>query len=149
MNAQGEVFLKRGADWVPINASSIPQVYKYTATYSQLATAGLTNDIELFSLPAGGIIKSVKLKHSTPFTGGTIATYTLSVGITGNLVKYMAAFNVFQATGDSVLNFSTLAAAENHNSATSVRVAAISTVGNLNAATQGSADIFVEWFVAR
>lgn len=119
---------------------------KYTVLYSALATAGVTNNIELFSLPAKTVVEKVIIKTSIAFLGGLIATYTLSVGIAGTLAKYIAAFDVNQAVGATVFGFSAATVAstpENFSSATSVKVAAISTVGNLDAATQGSVDIYV------
>lgn len=119
---------------------------KYTVLYSALSTAGLTNNIELFSLPAKAVVQKVIIKTSTAFTGGLVATYTLSVGISGTLAKYIAAFDVKQAVGATVFGFSAATVAstpEDFGSATSIKVAAISTVANLDQATQGSADIYV------
>ena len=79
----------------------VPRWIKVTKTYTDLAAASLTNNIEVYSLPAGNVIHATKLKHSASFTGGTIASYTLSVGITGNLVKYLMAFDVFQAPSNT------------------------------------------------
>lgn len=127
-------FHRPGARWV-----------KVTKTYTSLSTAGLTNDIEVFSLPAGWAVHGATLKHSTPFTGGTIATYTTSVGPTGALAKYVAASDVLQAAGATVSGVSLLTTfvVENWSSTTSIRLAAISTVGNLNAATAGSVDVYL------
>ncbi len=116
---------------------------KYTVTYAALAAASLTNNIELFSLPGGGVIHDVVIKPQTSFLGGLISAYTLSVGIATNFVKYAAAFNTFQAPGDAVAQLSTVQGFENCVAATSIRVTAISVTGLLNAATQGSADIWV------
>ena len=124
-------------------ALTVPAWTKYTVTYAQLAAGALTNDIQLFSLPARGTVHAVVIKHSASFTGGAIATYTLSVGIAGTLAKYASAFNVFQASGNTVLQSSGGAFTENAGAATSVRVAATSTGANLNAATAGSATIWV------
>jgi len=124
-------------------ALTVPAWTKYTVTYAQLAAGALTNDIQLFSLPARGTVHAVVIKHSASFTGGMIATYTLSVGIAGTLAKYASAFNVFQAPGDTVLQSSGGAFTENAGAAISVRVAATSTGANLNAATAGSATIWV------
>jgi len=99
---------------------------KYTVLYSALATAGVTNDIELFSLPAKTVVEKVIIKTSTAFLGGLIATYTLSVGISGTLAKYIAAFDVFQTVGATVFGFSAATVAstpENFSSAVSVKVA--------------------------
>lgn len=120
-----------------------PVWVKYTKTYSDLSTAGATNDIELFSLAAKEVIHNVIIKHSTAFSGGLIATYTLSVGIIGNLVKYAAAFNVFQAVSATTMQTSVLAGMESSSGATSIRLSAVSTVGLLNAATAGVVDVWV------
>ena len=117
---------------------------KYTVLFSDIAAAALTNDIELFQLPAKGVIHQCILKHTQAFTGGAIATYTLSVGIAANFIKYAAAFNVFQAPGNAIFGFNSLQNMEGFGpGATSIRVRAVSTVGNLNAATQGSCNIWV------
>lgn len=125
-----------------LGSTSILSWTKYTTGFAALSTAGLTNDIELFSLPAKTMIHSVVIKQSTAFSGGLIATYTVSVGINGNLVKYAAAFNVFQAVGATTFGTNFLPAIENFTSATSIRIAAISTVGNLNAAVAGSVEVW-------
>lgn len=131
-----------------LTASQIPasddRWVKVTKTFSDLAAAALTNNIEVYSLPAGGVIHAVKIKHSASFTGGAIATYTLSVGITGTLAKYAAAFNVFQAPGATVQQISSTVGTENHTAATSIKLAATSTVGTLDAATAGSVDIWLD-----
>ena len=121
---------------------------RYTITYDRLSTAGLTNDVELFKLPPGGYIAAVKIKHSTPFAGGLIATYTLSVGISGTLAKYAIAFDVKQTVADAAMGINLISGFESHIAPTSVRAAAISTVANLNAATAGRADIWIAWGVA-
>src|ERR1700687_2575339 len=83
------------------NASNVPQWTKYTVTYTQLAAAAFTNNVILFSLPAKSMVTNVIVKHSTPFTGGLLTAYSISVGIGTNPVKYAAAFNVFQAASDT------------------------------------------------
>lgn len=121
---------------------NVPKVTKVTKTYQNFSTAGLTNDIEIYSLDAGERLVGVTMSHTSNFTGGAIATYTLSVGINGNLTKYSAAMNVFSGAGafQDTSNFYI----ESWSASTSVRAAAVSTVANLSAATSGSVDIFVE-----
>lgn len=113
---------------------------KYTVAHTALQVAGLTNDVELLSLPAGGNIHAIKMRHSVAFGGGLIAGYTLSIGIGGNLIKYMAAASVF---GSSAIAVSGTFGCESHSGATSIRLAAVATTGLLNSSTQGSADIWV------
>jgi hypothetical protein len=118
-----------------------------TKTYSDFSDTDTQNDIEILSLPAGGVIHEVKIKHSEAFTGGSISAYTISVGITGTLDKYCSAFNVFQAPGNTVQALGGVIGTENHGAATSIRADANSTDGNLNAATQGSVDIWILYSV--
>lgn len=129
----------------PVISAETSRWIKVTKSYTDFAVAGLTNDIEIYSLPAKSIIQGVVIKHSTPFTGGVIATYTASVGIVGNLVKYAAAFNVLQAVGNTVFGLGTIIAptVEDFGSAKSIRGSVISTIGNLNVATQGSVDFYL------
>lgn len=116
---------------------------KYTVTFTQLSAAALTNNIELFQLSAKEMVHSVVVKASAAFVGGLIATYTVSVGPAGNLVKYAVAFNVFQVPATNLSSVNILPGVEDFSSATSIRISAISTVGNLNAATAGSVDVWV------
>lgn len=129
----------------PVIAGEVSRWIKITKTYSNFSTAGLTNDIEIYSLPAKSIIQGCVIKHTTLFSGGTIATYTASVGINGNLVKYAATFNVLQAVANTTFGIGTAIAptVENFGVATSIRGSVISTVGLLNAATQGSVDFYL------
>lgn len=117
--------------------------FNYPLSYVDFQTAALTNDIELFSLPAKGVIHTVVIKHSTPFTGGTISAYTLSVGIASNFTKYTSAFDVFQASSDTVFLISTSNNAENFTSPTSIRIQATSVGDNLDQATAGDVEVWV------
>ena len=81
----------------PLTPDAIPAWFRVRKAYSDFTAAATTESIELYSLPAGAVIHAVIQKHSASFTGGSISAYTTSVGITGTLAKYAAAFNVFQA----------------------------------------------------
>ena len=119
---------------------------KFTASWSDFVGFGATSgDIELFSLPAGGIITMVKIKHSTGFTGTAQTSFTLSVGIVGNLIKYHPAYEVnatANPAGPTTFSIDSQVGSENHGSATSIRLAANSDV-NLSALTAGAVDVWV------
>jgi hypothetical protein len=121
--------------------------HKYTVTHTALQAAATTNNIELFSLPARGVIRNIVIKHSNGFSGGTISAYTVSVGIAGNLNKYASAFDVFQATGAGVGQMSSVADFESFGGATSIKIAATSTGDDLDQSTTGSVDVYVLWGV--
>lgn len=126
-------------------AVGLPIWKNYTISHTELQAAATTNDIQLLSLPAKGVIHAVIIKHNTAFSGGAISAYTVSVGISGNLTKYASAFNVFQATGDTVAQSTNVLDVENFGSATSIRISATSVGANLNASTAGSVTISVLW----
>lgn len=120
-----------------------PVWQRFEVGFAQLAAAAFSNNIELLSLPPRGVIHAVNIAHTQPFTGGLIATYTMSVGIASNLTKYADVFNVLQAVSGSAFLHSVVGGVESTTNATSIRVAGVSTVGLLNAATQGTAIIRV------
>lgn len=132
---------------VPDSGSGVFQVHEVTKVYTDFATAGLTNDIEIFSLPPGGVIHAVKLKHSTAFTGGSIASYTLSVGVVGTLAKYLAAKDVFTAAGATVIYTGATIGADHQTNAISIRAEATGS-HNLDTATAGSATFWIYYSVA-
>src|SRR6266508_941516 len=107
----------------------VPQWLKITKSYTDFSTAGLTNDIEIYSLPAKSMINATQVFATTVFSGGLIAAYTISVGISGTLEKYAAAVNVF--TGAALQQPSAITGIESMSGATSIRAAAISVTGNL------------------
>jgi len=116
----------------------------YTFTAAQLAAAALTNTVTLTALPAKTVVHAVVIKHSAAFGGGTIATYTVAVGITGNLAKYATAFDVFQAPGASKDQISSGGAdIESFTASANLLLTATATGGNLNTATTGSVTVWV------
>lgn len=130
----------------PVASNPIAPVWqKYTVSHADLQAAALTNDIELFSLPAKAAIHNVVIKHSVAFAGTGITAYDLSVGIASNLDKYSSAFDVFQAAGSSVGQATAAFDFEDFVSSTSIRVAATSVGANLDQSTDGSVDIYVLW----
>ena len=106
-----------------------------------MQTDALTNDVALFTLPARGKITGLTIKHSTAFAGTSITAVTVSVGLSGNTTAYANAFNILQATGDTVMqddggHFSA-------SFASHAVTARFTSVGaNLSALTAGSVDIW-------
>lgn len=137
------VRLADDSDDAKLTALNVPCWTKYTFTFSDFSTAATTNSITLFSLRAGGVIHAVKIKHSTAFSGGAIASYTVEAGIAGNTTKYAPAFDVFQATGATTYAITNDGFGESHTASTTIQITATSTGANLDAATAGSVDVWV------
>jgi len=129
--------------------NNVPAWEKFTKSYSDFVSAGYSNTITLFTLPAGGVIHGVKIKHRNCFSGNSITGYTISVGIDGALAKYASPFDVYQNYGDDVFEMALGLFSESHANATLVRVTAASVNGTLNMGTQGVVDIWVLKSVAR
>lgn len=123
-------------------SANSPQITKVTKTYADFSAAALTNDIEIYSLLPGERIIANTMYASADFKGGAIASYTISLGITGNFTKYAAAFNAFAGVGtfQDTSNFFI----ESWTANTSVRAQATSTGANLNTANSGSIDFYIE-----
>lgn len=120
-----------------------PTWKKVTKTYTDLATGGVTNNITVYTLAAKEYVHDVKIVPTTAFSGGLIATYSLSVGIAGSLLKYAAAVDVFTGNTTTNLVHTPLAGLESTGGATALKLSAISTVANLSAATAGSVDVYI------
>lgn len=114
---------------------------KYTKAYTDFSTAAVTNSVDLFTLQAKEVIHMIQIVPTVAFAGGLIATYTVSVGIVGVLAKYAIAANAF--TGFTLPTINALPGLESTSGTTAIKATAVSTVGNLNAATAGSVDIYV------
>jgi len=115
-----------------------------TKTFTDFSTAGATNTIASgYSLPAKSIVTGCQVIATTLFSGGTVASYTVSVGIGsgGSIAKYAIATNVF--TGATLAAPNVLPGIESTSAAVSITLTATATVGLLNAATAGSVDIYL------
>jgi len=131
-------------DWSRVTLDyEAPKWLKVTKTYQDFSTAGLTNNITILTLPIKGYIHDIKIVPTTAFSGGTIATYTLSVGIAGNLTKYVPTTNVFTGNTTATDIHVPNSGIESTSGTTAIKAEAISTVGNLSAATAGSVDFYI------
>jgi len=133
-------------------APEVPKWVKVTKTYADFSTASTTNTVTVYTLPAGGVVLAVKVKHSASFTGGAITAYSLnSIGVTGATSKYFAApFSIFQATGATVGKYCTTSSGpaglqdiDSQTATTNVIASVSSTGANLSAATAGSVDVWL------
>ncbi len=83
------------------------------------------------------------VKHSTPFSGGSISAYTVGIGTVGDANKYTAAFDVYQGASNVAYQDSTTAGSENFGAPVNIKITATSSGGALSTATAGSVDVWV------
>jgi len=71
--------------------------------YNQLSGPPYNTSIAL-TIPQGSFLLYTRVKHSTPFTGGSLTGMTVSMGKLGFANNFFTqAFNVFQAVADGTL----------------------------------------------
>jgi len=117
---------------------------KITKTYSDFATAGLTNTIDLFTLPAKTRVTDTFVKHDTQFLGGGITAYQIGCGVTGDLNKLSYDFDVFQAVATDVGAHHRYGGIFDMTNPTTLKITAKSVGANLNVATQGVVQIQID-----
>lgn len=119
----------------------------YTVNAADISALGAatSGSIPLFTLPAGGVITFTKVKHSAPVVGASVSAATAQVATSNN--TYGTAFNVFQASGAEVFDFSGTAKKENHSTGTVVNLSVTSTGANLSAVTAGTIQVWVEYII--
>lgn len=144
VNANEYVKMNQNADGFTYDNAN-PQVSSITLSYADLQTAAMTNNIELFDLPASAMLTSVFIKHNTAFAGGAIATMTASVGIATDYQRFIDQFNIAQAVSDS--NYDSIMAnyLGSWANATTIYLQAVSTGANLSALTSGSVTIYYSY----
>lgn len=116
---------------------------KQSFAFGLFATAGLTLDVEAFSLPARGMIDQVIVKSSIAFVGAGITALTAAVGIGGELDRYLSLHDLL--AGVSGTNF--LHAVSNEvrdfGAAESIRLQLTATDANLDQLTAGAVDVYI------
>ncbi len=117
---------------------------RFSVPHTLLQTAAINQDVEIFSLPPKGAFEAVALKHSVAFKGGPLSAYSLSLGISGDLTRYLPPVDVFRDPGDEIFAANSVLALQSFGSATSIRLAAVSDGAFLNQSTSGSVDIWLK-----
>ncbi len=128
----------------------VPTWYSTTCAFGDFSVAANTRQIALVTVPAGTIVWGVKVKASTLFSGGAIASYNLSVGTTSNATQFSAAYDVhttpvgaaiYQLTAPTGLSNTT--GAPSHTGTTALQIQAGDAGALLNAATAGAATVWL------
>lgn len=116
---------------------------KYTFTHADAPfnTAANSDSVTIFTPAADQVIHGVRIKHGTAFSGGGSTLVNVSVGITGDAIKYASQFDVFQAVAAGIYQLSNNFGGE--DGATAITLTATSDV-NLSALTAGSVDVWIQ-----
>lgn len=130
----------------PTNPTQVPTWFPcIDFDYTEFAAfAALVGDIEKYSLPARCTIEGVALHVSQAFAAPGLTALTLSVGLTGNLAKYLSAHDAFAAPSNTNIATANQLFAENLGAATSVRLSAAATGANLSTLTAGAGCLWLK-----
>jgi hypothetical protein len=109
---------------------------------ASFTAAATSQQIPVFNLEPHGVIHGIKIRHTTPFSGGGLSAFTISLGDINTVDLFASAYDVFQATGSRVYQLSSNFYAEDNTNPTCLYVNGISTSANVNAATAGAATIW-------
>jgi len=106
--------------------------------------AALTGDIEIASLVAKGLIEQIVVKHTTLFVGSGITSLKADVGITGDLTRYLALFDLLAAVADTTFNQSISNELHDFGAVTSLRLQLTAVGANLDQLTDGDVDVYIK-----
>lgn len=133
-----------------INAKTLKEragmVKKIHIDYNAFTAAATTESITIHTLPAGWAVKNCVMKHSQNFTGGSVASATLSLGVTGLPTDLIATpLDVFAASsGTGFVNSTDPLKIYDFGASTSIIIELTTSGGNINTLTQGGVDVYME-----
>lgn len=122
-----------------------PTMMKLTVPFTSFETSGFSTTVPVVTLPPKSVVMGAIMKHTQPFSGGIIATCTLSLGVTGNLIKYCPAYNCMAPVSDTAFGAlsSPILDLQGFTTGPTVVATCVTTVANTLALTQGSVDIYI------
>lgn len=136
--------LKAAPAGASTNTNLNPCWQKFTIGEAALTDADTSEDETLFTCTQFCKLRGAVVKHSASFTGGTLSAMTVSVGTASAPTTYTAAFDIFQATGDTVFQDTDMLSSATMAAAGHTVIAQFNSTGdNVVNATAGSVDIWV------
>lgn len=111
--------------------------------YAQFSDPGNSKSILLYSLPRKGVIHGVTMKHRTKFEGGAITKVTGSVGVLGDLDRYLTSYDISTTVSDTEFAITHVLDSIDFGSIIPLQITLRSTGGPLNTLTVGSVDVWL------
>lgn len=104
----------------------------------------LNGDVEIIEIPIIGVLEHVIIKHTTVFVGAGITTLKASVGVVGDLTRYLSQFDLLAAVADTTFDQEIMQELFDFGAVKSVRLQLTATGANLDQLSGGSLDIYVK-----
>jgi len=126
-----------------LNTSNFPSWQKLHVTATDLAAASTTKKYDFDLLQINEIIHAVVVVPTIQFSGGTIASYAITVGVSGSQTKYLGSSDMLATPSGSLFYSKTQSTIqpESNDQTTTVSIWATSDV-DTNVATHGAFDIY-------
>ncbi len=125
-----------------VPATIYPSWKKITKTYSDFSTAGLTNNISIYTLQPKEVILAYSIKHTTQFSGTLITSILASIGIVGTLALFLqGTTNMTGAPNGVDINIGNSVFMQSTSGTTDVRLTLVSIGAFLNALTAGVVEV--------
>ncbi len=120
---------------------------KITKTYADFSAAATSNSIVSgFDLPIKGLVHTIFINPTIGFSGGSLFSYSMSVGYSGNNAIWLTNKPINTTGSYSSSTFGN-APGSSLAAITPVLLTATSSGANLNAATAGSVDIWIYYSI--
>lgn len=135
-----------GGGGTPAAPSSVPTWFPcFAFTFANFTGfAALTGDVQIYSLPDGCEISGAVIKTSQAFAGPGITSVLLSLGLVGDLARYVSPIEGVSAPAGNYFGSGGQLQIENFAAATSIRLAAQSTGANLSVLTAGAGCVYLK-----
>ena len=115
---------------------------KVVVKYSQFDAADTTDTVTLYTTKRFETIERIVMRRDVDFSGGSLTTYTISVGKAGAVTKYQAAIDVFTGVSNGDTNSIVTTGPGVEPSATAI-IATATGSHNLSTATAGQVTFFI------
>lgn len=115
---------------------------KVVVKYSDFEAANTTDTVTLYTTRKFESIERIVMRRDVDFSGGSLTTYTISVGKSGAATKYQAAVDVFTGVSNGDTNSIVTTGPGVEASATAI-IATATGSHNLSTATAGQVTFFI------
>lgn len=123
-----------------------PTQFQFIAVpFASLQTAGLTNSLTLFTLPAGAVLTGMALKSSVAFSGPSITDVTVQVGVAGTVGQFFDGYDVYAAVGDTNFDNAGINFIGSWATGTAVILTATAVGANLSALAAGNLNVYYSY----
>lgn len=133
-------------NWVPWNRLvEGPEWHCVTRSYTDFTAEDTSDTDTIFTLPPGGVIHAVKIRHKEAFSGASISAAVVDVGVSGTANKYGTQLDVFQGVSATAMSIKSTIGTQNNNLNTAIIATLTLTDGNCSELESGIVQFWILW----